>query len=152
MDALILRFLGCEVNGNITLAFPFPLCQLDCPCPKPKPLWDCTQPLETCCRTARMRQWGKFRAMPLEWSRDRAARGKIPRSPWKSAALLGSLQPPPKALFPDIPRHQIFTATFNSFSISDWPEKSILHIQLPWKTCTQADFQGLQERSCKNLG
>lgn len=43
MDALILGFLGCEVNGNITLAFPFPLCQFGCPSPNPKRLRDLLQ-------------------------------------------------------------------------------------------------------------
>lgn len=70
-------------------------------------------------------------------------------SPLKSAALLGLLQPPPKASFQDFARYLIFTATFNSIGISHWPGERILHMQLPWGTCTQADFQGLQEQCCK---
>lgn len=108
----------------------------------------CTQPLETGCRMVQMRHWGKFRATALQCSRDRTA-GEIPMSPLKSAALLGLFQPPPKAPFQDVVRNQIFTATFNSFGIRTGLKKASLASLLPQRTCTQADFQGLQEQCCK---
>lgn len=123
---------------------PIPSLAAWLPFSKPKAaLRVCTQSLGTHCRIAWMR-WGKFRAMSLQWSRNREAVGKIPLSLLKSAVLLGSLQAPPKALSQDIARYQIFATIFNSFDISDWPEESFLHSQLP-----QVDFQGLQEQCCK---
>lgn len=117
------------------------------PFSKPKaPLRVPTEPLGTRCRMVQMTRWGKFRSMSLQWSSGRAARGKIPMSPLEPAALLGLLQPPPKASFQDIAGYQFFTAAFNSLGTSDWAEGSILHIHLPWRTWTQADFLQFQEQ------
>lgn len=121
------------------------------PFSKPKaPLRVCTGPLGTRCRTVQMTQWGKFRSMSLQWSKDRAARGKISMSSLKAAALLGLLQSPPKAPFQDIAEYQIFIAAFNYLGTSDWAEGSILHIHLLWITCPPAYFLQFQEQ-CREV-
>ena len=79
-------------------------------CEAPLRVW--TQSLETCCRRVQMRCRGKFRAMALQWCRNKAAKGKTPMGPLKSAALFVCYSP--------LPKHHSKTLLGTRFSQQPW--------------------------------
>lgn len=93
MDTLILRFHGCEVNGNTTHSHSLSVSMAALPCTHSSEI--CAVPLQTCCRMVLVRWWRRFTS-------NGSVLRKVLMIPLKSAALWALLQPCPHALFQDM--------------------------------------------------